>query len=391
MTEMKERKTGMSSYKTRKGLVAVLVLALVAVAAMGMLLAGCGDEETTDTDETKATTAAAETTESTEAGLAAADLVGAGASFPNPVYVDWIGGFKAAYPQITVDYTAVGSGAGIEQFTAQTTDFGGTDAYMDAEEKAAAEDARPGATVYHIPTVFGAVVLAYNVPGLDSLKLDSDTIVDIFMRNITKWNDPAIAAINPDVELPDADITVVHRSDSSGTTNAFTGYLTSVSSKWADAIGKGKEVNWPADTVGGQKNDGVAAAISNTENAIGYVELAYAVLNNMTMADVKNSSGNFITPSLESTSLAANVDPVPADLNLKVDNSDVADAYPIVSATYIMVYDKMDDADKAAALRAFLTWALGPEGDALAEALGYATLPPAVETKALETIALIGS
>ena len=365
---------------THRGLMVIMALVLALVATTGVLAVGCGTGE-----ETGAETGA------DNAGLQAAKLIGAGASFPYPVYVEWIGGFMQAYPQITVDYTSVGSGAGIQQFTDQSTDFGGTDAFMDEEEIAAAEEANVlGAGVIQVPTVFGAVVLAYNLPGVDGMKLDSDAIAGIFLGNITNWNDPVLAALNPGIQLPDANIEVVHRSDSSGTTYAFTGYLASVNAEWADEVGSGKEVQWPTG-VGGPKNDGVAATIDQTENSIGYVELAYAVLNNMSMADVKNSSGNFITPSLESTSAAAAVDVIPDDLHLDVADSSVADAYPIVTATYMMAYDMMDDPDKAAALKAFLTWALGDEGAQIAEELGYASLPESVRDAALEKIALIGS
>lgn len=375
----------MIPYKShkRKGLVALLALSMVVVVAASVLVAGCGSDSTD-------TTAAAGTDTTAAAGLQPAELNGAGATFPEPVYVEWIGGFMGAYPDITVNYQGVGSGAGIEQFTAQTTDFGGTDAYMDEEELAAAEAARAGATVYQIPTVFGAVVVSYNLPGIDELNLDPDTVAGIFLGTITNWSDPAIAALNPGVTLPDAAIETAHRSDSSGTTNAFTSYLTEVSTEWADQVGSGKEVVWPVG-VGAAKNAGVAAHITNTENACGYVELAYAVLNDMQMASIENSSGNFIAPSLESTSAAADLDVVPDDLHLQVANSSTAEAYPIVTATYIMVYDQMPDAAKAEALKAFLTWALGDEGTAIAMDLGYAPLPDSVKAKALEKIALIGS
>jgi phosphate transport system substrate-binding protein len=375
----------MTPYKSKKrmGLVAILALTLVVVAAAGMLAAGCGgeEEESTTTEAMTETTAAAE--------LAAAELNGAGATFPEPVYVEWIGGFQSANPQVKVNYQGVGSGAGIEQFTAQTTDFGGTDAYMKTEEYDAAKAARPGAEVYHIPTVFGSVVLAYNLPGVTELKLDSDTIAKIFLGTITKWNDPAIAALNEGVTLPDATIETVHRSDSSGTTNAFTSYLTDVSPDWAAGPGKGKEITWPVG-VGAAKNAGVAGAITNTENSIGYVELAYAVLNNMTMASVKNAAGNFIVPSLESTSAAAELDVIPADMNIKVSNSAIPEAYPICTATYIIVYDKMTDPAKAEALKAFLTWSLGPDGTAIAEDLGYAPLPDSLREAALAIVEKIG-
>jgi phosphate transport system substrate-binding protein len=374
--------TGMIPFKTKKykGLVAVLALTLVVVVAAGALVAGCGSGDSTETT--------AGVTDTTTAPLTA-DLNGAGATFPQPVYVEWIGGFQTANPGVTVNYQGVGSGAGIEQFTAQTVDFGASDAYMKAEEITAAEAARPGAKVLHVPTVFGAIVLAYNLPGVDSLKLDSDTVAGIFLGTISTWNDPAIVALNPGVTLPGDTIETVHRSDSSGTTNGFTGYLTSVNAAWEAGPGKGKEITWPVG-VGGKGNEGVAAVVLQTKGSIGYVELSYAVQNNMTMAQMKNKSGSFITPSLESTSAAAEGIEIPADLNLKVSDSANAAAYPIVSVTYILAYDKMPDASKAEALRSFLTWSLGDDGTAIATELGYAPLPAALKEAALAKVALIG-
>jgi phosphate transport system substrate-binding protein len=361
--------------KKRKGLVAVLALTILVVAATSVLVAGCGSGE--------------EATTTTAASLAAADLNGAGATFPQPLYVEWIGNFQTANPGVTINYQGVGSGAGIQQFTAQTVDFGASDAFMKAEEITAAEAARTGATVIQVPTVFGAIVLAYNLPSVTDLKLDSDTLAGIFLGTITKWNDPAIAALNSGVTLPDTAIQTVHRSDSSGTTNAFTKYLTAVNDEWKNGPGAGKEITWPVG-VGGKGNDGVAAVVKQTEGSIGYVELAYAVQNSMTMAQMKNKSGAFITPSLESTSAAADGITIPADLNLTVSNSANAAAYPIVTSTYILAYDKMPDAAKAAALRAFLNWALGDDGTAVAKQLGYAPLPSALKDAALAKVALIG-
>jgi phosphate transport system substrate-binding protein len=360
--------------KKRKGLVAVLALSVLVVAAMGALVAACGSGDTTG---------------STTAGAAKADLNGAGATFPQPVYVEWIGAFQTANPNVTINYQGVGSGAGIEQFTAQTVDFGASDAYMKAEEIAAAEAARPGAKVIHIPTVFGAIVLAYNLPGVDELKLDSDTVAGIFLGTITTWNYPAIAALNPGVTLPAEAIQTVHRSDSSGTTNAFTKYLTSVNDAWKNGPGAGKEITWPVG-VGGKGNDGVSAVVLQTEGSIGYVELSYAVQNDMTMAQMKNKSGAFIAPSLESTSAAAEGSTIPEDMNITVSDSANAAAYPIVTVTYILAYDKMPDAAKAEALKSFLTWALGDEGTAIATELGYAPLPTTLKDAALAKVALIG-
>jgi phosphate transport system substrate-binding protein len=386
----------MTGSNKRKSLVAVLAVALLAVAALAVVAVGCGGakETTTTTAAATGTTAAptattAAPTETTAAALKA-DLNGAGATFPGPVYVEWIGAFQTANPDITINYQGVGSGAGIQQFTAQTVDFGASDAYMKPEELTAAEAARPGAKVLHIPTVFGAIVLAYNLPGVEGLKLDSDTLANIFLGTITKWDDPAIKALNPDATLPSEAIQTVHRSDSSGTTNAYTSYLAAANTAWKDGPGKGKEITWPVG-VGAKGNDGVAAVVKQTEGAIGYIELAYAVQNNMTMAQMKNQSGSFITPSLESTSAAADGIQIPDDLNLAVSNSANPAAYPIVTVTYILAYEKMPDANKAAAIKAFLTWALGDEGTAIAQQLGYAPLPSALKDAALAKVAFIGS
>jgi phosphate transport system substrate-binding protein len=374
--------TGMIPFKTknRSGLAAVLALAVLVVATAGLLAAGCGSGESTGTTSGG--------TDTTGAALQA-DLNGAGATFPQPVYVEWIGGFQTANPGVKVNYQGIGSGAGIEQFTAQTVDFGASDAYMKAEELAAAEAARAGAKVLHIPTVFGAIVLAYNLPGVDSLKLDSDTVGGIFLGTISTWDDPAIAALNPGVTLPSEAIQTVHRSDSSGTTNAFTGYLTAANAAWEAGPGKGKEVTWPVG-VGGKGNDGVAAVVLQTEGSIGYLELAYATLADMTMADIKNKSGAFIAPSLESTSAAADGMEIPEDMNINVSDSANPAAYPIVTVTYILAYDKMPEAAKAEALKAFLIWALGDDGTAIATELGYAPLPSALKDAVLAKVALIG-
>jgi phosphate transport system substrate-binding protein len=386
----------------RKRLI-VPVLAAALVLGVSVLVAGCGSDSS-DSTSSSATTAATEATTTTAAAPATteaqttttaglkADLNGAGATFPQPVYVEWIGAFQTANPDVKINYQGVGSGAGIQQFTQQTVDFGASDAYMKDEELTAAEEARAGAKVLHIPTVFGAIVLAYNLPDVEGLKLDSATIANIFLGKITKWDDAAIKALNPDITLPSSDIQTVHRSDSSGTTNAYTSYLTAVSKDWEAGPGKGKEITWPVG-VGGKGNDGVAAIVKQTEGAIGYVELAYAVQNSMTVAEVKNKSGAFIAPTLESTTAAADGIEIPADMNLLslVSNSANPAAYPIVTGTYILAYDKMPDAAKAAALKAWIIWALGDEGTAIATQLGYAPLPSALKDAVLQKVALIGS
>ncbi len=380
--------------------IAVLAVALITMAALSFVAAGCGSEETTTTaaptDTTMApetsTTMAPETTTSmapeTTMPPLSGDLSGAGATFPKPLYVEWIGEFQSIFPDVKIDYQGVGSGGGIEQFTKLTVDFGASDAPMKDEEVAAAE-AASGAKVLHIPTVFGAVVLAYNLEGVQELKLDSDTVAAIFLGNVTKWNDPMIAALNAGVALPDQAISVAHRADSSGTTSIFTSYLNDVNAEWASKVGKGKEVQWPVG-VGGNGNDGVAAVIQQTAGALGYVELSYAIQSNLTMADLKNKSGNFIVPSLESTSAAAAGAQFPDDLRFSVANSDNPDAYPIVGATWILAYDKMSDASKVDILKAWLTWALN-EGSQTAESLGYAPLPEDLKAKALEKVNAISA
>jgi phosphate transport system substrate-binding protein len=371
----------------RKRPVAVLAVALAA-AVLGVGTAGCGSEGDLPSANTGNTTATAATpttqgaTTTTHTALSAS-LNGAGATFPEPLYVEWIGEFQMANPDVTINYQGIGSGGGIEQFTKLTVDFGASDAPMKDEEIAAAE-AAGGAKVLHIPTVFGAVVLAYNLDGVDELKLDPDTLTGIFLGTISKWNDAKIATLNPGVTLPDKAIQVVHRSDSSGTTNIFTGYLTQVSTEWADTVGKGKEVDWPVG-IGGQGNDGVAAVVQQQAGSIGYVELSYATESGLAVTTLKNKSGNFITPSLESTSAAAVGVTFPDDLRFSVSDSDGAQAYPIVGATWILVFDKMKDAAKVEALKAWLTWSLD-EGTGIGEELGYAPLSEELKALALEKI-----
>ena len=397
---MKARKTGMILKSTRERLVAVLAVALLAVVVLGAMAAGCGSSTTTTT-VAPATTApsSTETTtfqDTTTAGaptttIAAlsASLNGAGATFPAPLYLEWIGAFQKIETGVKINYQGVGSGAGIQQFTAQTVDFGASDAFMKPEEITAAEAALTGAKVLQIPTVFGSITLAFNLPGITKIQLDSDTVAAIFLGKITKWDDAKIKALNADAKLPSLAIQTVHRSDSSGTTNAFTSYLTAVNADWKAGPGAGKTVKWSGG-LGGQGNDGVAGIVKQTEGGIGYVELSYAVSNGMTVAAMKNKSGKFVLPSLESTSAAAEGGDIPADLHLSTSDSANPAAYPIVTATYILAYDKMPDAAKATALKAFLTWALN-DGTTVAQQLGYAPLPSALKDAALAKVNAIGS
>jgi len=316
-------------------------------------------------------------------------LTGAGATFPAPLYQRWGAEYNTKCG-VQVNYQAIGSGGGVAQITAKTVDFGASDAPMKDEEIAKVT----GSEILHIPMVFGSVVVTYNLAGVTApLKLTSDTIAGIFLRKITKWNDPAIAADNTGVALPGSAISVVHRSDGSGTTNTFTSFLDKVNATWHSKIGKGKEVEWPAGEIGGKGNDGVSAAVKQTAGSVGYVELAFAKQNNLPAAQVKNAAGTFITPDLASTTAAAATAVVPDDLRFTVVNAAGPDAYPICSATWLLVYKDQTDKAKGQALVNYLDWAIH-DGQQFAETLLYAKLPAALVTKAeakIRTIAYNGT
>ncbi len=304
----------------------------------------------------------------------AGTINGSGATFPAPVYQQW-GSDVKSQDGLTVNYQAVGSGQGVSDFTAGTVDFGATDAALKDEEVKAAQ---AKGTPLNIPTVFGAVTVSYNVSGVPkNLKLDGETIANIFLAKITTWNDPAIAKQNPGVSLPSTKITVVHRSDESGTTKLFTTFLADSSKQWESQVGSDKSVKWPTGT-GAKGNDGVAAAVKQTEGSIGYVEQAYALANNFTYAAVKNSSGNYIVPTLASTSAAGTGLKVPADLRFTAINSPNPQAYPIASATFILVYQDLCKAgvkeQQAKGVKTFLNYGLGA-GQGQAQKLNYAPLP----------------
>jgi phosphate transport system substrate-binding protein len=302
------------------------------------------------------------------------DLTGAGASFPYPLYSKW----TAAYQEKTgqqINYQPSGSGAGIRQLSEGTVDFGGSDGPMSDAELAAAKHG----PILHIPTTIGAVVVIYNLPGVTQpLRMTPDVVADIFLRRITKWNDPRLAAANPGVALPARDILVAHRSDGSGTTFIFTDYLSKVSPTWAAGPGAGKSVSWPAGTMGGKANEGVAAQVQQTDGAIGYVELAYATQNRLAVAVIQNAAGNFVAPTVESiTAAAAGVaDTLSAtsDYRISIANSPGQNAYPIASFTWILIYQNPPDAQKAKSLVDFLEWGV-TDGQQYAAALHYAPLP----------------
>jgi phosphate transport system substrate-binding protein len=323
----------------------------------------------------------------TVAGQASAETLinGAGATFPYPLYSKWFSEYAKVDPTVKFNYQSIGSGGGIKQITAQTVDFGASDKFLSDEELKAA----PG-KLLHIPTVMGAVVVTYNLPGVaKGLKLKSEDVADIFLGKITKWDDKRIADDNPGIKLPSTPIIVVHRSDGSGTTSIFTDYLTSVSQEWAAKVGKGASVKWPVG-LGGKGNEGVAGQIKTTKNSIGYVELAYAFENKLPYATLKNKSGAFVEPSIKSTSAAAAAaaKSMPADYRISLVNQPGKDAYPIVGFTWLLVYERQKDPVKGKKLVEFLTWEL-KKGQKMAAPMLYAPLPENVVKMVEKTIKTI--
>src|SRR5437879_6107604 len=307
-------------------------------------------------------------------------LQGAGATFPNPLYQKWLSEYGKVHPTIQIDYQSIGSGGGIKQIQARTIDFGASDAPMtDAEMKAS-----PG-ELLHIPTVLGAVVLTYNLQGITQpLRFSPDVIGDIFLGKITKWNDPRIKADNSDATLPAVDITVVHRAESSGTSFVFTDYLAKVSADWKQKVGADKAPNWPVGQ-GGKGNEGVTGMIKQQPNTIGYVELAYATQNKLPVALIKNKSGNFVAPSLDSTTAAAaeSVAQTPDDLRVSITDAAGAQAYPIASYTYVLIYKEQKNAAKGKALVDFLWWDIHDGQDVSKDPqYPYAPLPAQIRQKA---------
>jgi len=312
---------------------------------------------------------------SAAAPLAAQTLTGAGATFPNPIYTKWFDAYNKK-TGVQINYQSIGSGGGIRQFTEGTVDFGATDGPMNESQITAVN-----ANVLHVPTVLGAVVVTYNLPSLGTtkLKLDGTVLVDIFMGRITNWNDKRIAQLNPGVKLPDTDLIVVHRSDGSGTSYIFTDYLNKFSREWKDKVGYATSVNWPVG-LGGKGNEGVTQQIKQTEGALGYVELIYALSNNLPYAAVKNAAGQFVEPSLESVTAAAAGTKLPKDTDFRVSitNAPGATAYPISSFTWLLVHKDTKDAGKAKLLKDFLSWMITPEAQKMAAELKYAPLPDPV-------------
>jgi phosphate transport system substrate-binding protein len=306
-------------------------------------------------------------------------ITGAGATFPYPIYSKWFDAYAQVDPSVRFNYQSIGSGGGQKQILAQTVDFGASDGPMSDDNLSKAP-----AKILHIPTVAGADVVAYNLPGNPALKLDADTIAGIFLGEIKKWNDGKITALNPGVTLPDQEIVVVHRSDGSGTTYIWTDYLSKISSEWKTKVGTNTSVNWPTG-IGGKGNEGVAGQIKQTPGALGYVELIYAIQNKMPYADVKNASGKFVKASLESITAAMATAQIPEDFRFSITNAPGDNAYPICGATWLLVYEQQKDAMKGKKLVEFLKWAQ-KDGEKMAKDLDYAPLPEALQARVLNRI-----
>ena len=333
------------------------------LAALMLLAVACAKENANNSSTASSTTASSG---------GSVDLTGAGATFPYPIYSKWFSDYAKA-TNVKINYQSIGSGGGIRQLSEMTVDFGASDSPMSDDEMSKAK----GGPVLHIPTVLGADVVTYNLPGVSTpLKLTPDVIAGIFLGNIKKWNDSKIAALNSGVSLPNQDILVVHRSDGSGTTYIFTDYLTTAAPAWK-SVGKGKEVKWPVG-VGAKGNEGVAGQVKQTPGAVGYVELAYAKQNNLPIAAIRNKSGQFVAASVAAvTAAAAGVAkslPANTDYRLSIVDGPGADSYPISSFTWLLVYQHQGDATKGKKLVDFLNWAL-TDGEASAPSLDYAPLP----------------
>jgi phosphate transport system substrate-binding protein len=318
------------------------------------------------------------------AAMGAETFNAAGATFPAPIYQKWFEEYKMAHSDVQINYQAIGSGGGIRQLTEGTVDFGASDMPMTEEQM-------KGVKVHplHFPTVLGAVVLSYNVPGVTTdLKLTPDAIAGIYLGDVKKWNDAKIASANPGVKLPDSEIEVIHRSDGSGTSFIFTDYLSKVSPQWKSKVGANTSVSWPVG-LGGKGNDGVAGLIKQTPGSIGYVELIYAVQNKMSYASVKNAAGKFVVPSFKSvTAAAANSKEMPPDFRASITDAPGADSYPISSFTWLLIPSEIKDATKKAAITGFLQWMM-TTGQKDCEGLSYAPLPKAVVAKEMKQIGMV--
>jgi phosphate transport system substrate-binding protein len=316
--------------------------------------------------------------------MAQTTLNGAGATFPNPIYSKWFSEYHKLHPDIEVNYQSIGSGGGIRQVIAGTIDFGASDGPMTDDQLKEAKT-----KILHFPTVLGADVPAYNIPGVTAeLKFTPEALAGIFLGKIAKWNDKAITSVNSGVNLPDRDIVVVHRSEGSGTTYIWTDYLSKISPEWQSQVGKGASVKWPVG-VGAKGNEGVSGMIRQLPGSIGYVELIYAVQNHISYGSVKNVAGNFVKASLEGvTAAAASAPKMPPDFRVSITNAPGKDAYPVSSFTWLLIPEQSKDAAKGKILADFLNWMV-TDGQKMTAALSYAPLPDGVVQKEKEAIKLV--
>jgi phosphate transport system substrate-binding protein len=308
-------------------------------------------------------------------------LNGAGATFPYPIYSKWFDEYHKAKPDLQINYQSIGSGGGIRQVTERTVDFGATDGPMTTQQQFKVDG-----KILHVPTVLGAVVPAFNLKGVENLNLSGPVLAGIFLGKITRWTDPEIANLNPGAALPDAAITVVHRSDGSGTTYCFVDYLSKVSPEWKKQVGVATAVKWPVG-LGGKGNEGVAGLVKQTPNSLGYVELIYAKQNDISYASVRNKAGKFVKASIDGVTAAAAGVEMPKDFKVSITDAAGIEAYPISTFTWLLIYEK-NAGDKGAVLKDFLKWML-KDGQGMASALGYAPLPSSVNamvSKAIEVV-----
>jgi phosphate transport system substrate-binding protein len=320
---------------------------------------------------------------------AALSITGAGATFPSPMYSKWFDEYQKKNSEVQINYQSIGSGGGIKQVTEGTVDFGASDVPMTDEQLKAYQD-KHGFGILHFPTVLGAVVPTYNVPGVTAaLNFTPEALAGIFLGKITKWNDPAIAGANKGVTLPAGDIVVVHRAEGSGTSFIWTDYLSKVSDEWKNKVGKGAAINWPVG-LGGKGNEGVTGQIKNTPNSIGYVELIYAVSNNIPYGNIKNSSGSFVKAELATVTAAAAgaAKSMPDDFRVSITDAPGKNAYPISSFTWLLIPEKFSDAAKRDALKGFVKWML-TDGQNYTEQLSYAKLPKEVVAKEEKALAKV--
>ncbi len=388
-------------------------LVIAGIISLSIVAAACGSDSNSSSTAAPTTAAsAASTTEAAGAGTTeaaasateaasttaatatvdfaklAGSIIGSGATFPKGFYDDAIATLAGIAPDLTIEYGGGGSGKGRSDLQEQVVDFAGTDGVVKAEDVSKFK----GGEFVYVPTVIAPITMSYNLPGVDKLQLSPTSIAAIFQREITKWNDPIIAADNPGVTLPDTDIVVARRADGSGTTDNFSKFVNAAAGPDAGGtwkLGSGSELEWPADTQAGDGNSGVAQIVSSTEGAVGYVDLSDAKANNLTFASVKNKAGKYIEPTLEATTAAAENAKINDDLTFFLGWADGDQAYPIAAQTWMIAYTKQADAAKAEAVRGFLTYLL-TDGQTVAPTLDYAPLPAALQAKAIENIAKIG-